>query len=96
MEGNLSIVDFKGKSDCFGHSFNNWTRFPVVLDWKRGIVYTVYEENNLFGNFQRGVVFITYGMGEFTEEVPLGKGIFLLFTEEVTQWNVWKALYVVV
>ena len=32
----------------------------------------------------------------FTEEVPLGKGIFLLFTEEVTQWNVWKVLYVVV
>lgn len=65
------------------------------MDRKRGIVHTAYEENNLFDNFQRGVVFITYGMGESTEEVPLGKGIFLLFTEEVTQWNIWKVLYVV-
>ena len=42
------------------------------------------------------LMYIQYNKVATIWQVPLGKGIFLLFTEEVTQWNVWKVLYVVV
>lgn len=38
----LSIVDFNGKSGYFGHSFNYWSGYLVLVDRKIGTGYAGY------------------------------------------------------